>query len=524
MAGKSAWVGLVVALVVGAAVRWTLPADVEDLKPRPDALEYEEAARNMAAGEGYCLILDGAKYPPRYSPGFSTLLVPAMWLTGGEHGAGIWVVLAAALAGIACVWAIGLVTGGAASAIVAALLLALAPLHVRWSRAVMSDVPSTTVTAGLALAGLLCLRRDARPRAWLVLGMATGLAGLLRSTCTLFALPLALALLTQAGLGRHALRRLVALAVGVGVGLLPLAIYDVLRFGSPLADGYRYWVAVDFFRWANVLGAPVSGGSESNLRFYSRQIVGAGSLYPLPVALLAVAGLVLGSRQGGGPRALAVLTAALALVLCAVYLPFFWQWDRFFIPLLPLVFALAALPVGAAAPGWLRLAAVSLVAFVLTLAIATPGAFAPPDRPPDLEVAGLRAIAARVEPNAVLIARSNVLLVSRLFHDATDRLWVPVDRCEHRALIRDRRLKPYAPANAPQSWVWDVIGPTFDADAVEAAVHALLASGRPVYFSPILLFQTPVGLPVNRLLNARFRLDSVRTTTPTGLVRVREQE
>src|SRR5262249_9173507 len=132
MAGRAAWLGLVVALAVGAAVRWALPGDVEDLKPRPDALEYEEAARNLAAGEGYALILDGGKYPPRSPPGFSLLLVPAMWLSGGQYGTGIWVVLAAALAGIGSVWAIGLVTGGPASAVTAALLLALAPLHVRW--------------------------------------------------------------------------------------------------------------------------------------------------------------------------------------------------------------------------------------------------------------------------------------------------------------------------------------------------------------------------------------------------------
>jgi hypothetical protein len=49
------WIALVVALARGAAVRWTVPAVVEDLKPRPDALEYEEAARNLVAGEGYSL-------------------------------------------------------------------------------------------------------------------------------------------------------------------------------------------------------------------------------------------------------------------------------------------------------------------------------------------------------------------------------------------------------------------------------------------------------------------------------------
>jgi 4-amino-4-deoxy-L-arabinose transferase-like glycosyltransferase len=514
------WLGLVVALAAATAVRWTPPGDVEDLRPRPDALEYEEGARNLAAGEGYCLIMDGGRYPPRYPPGFSLLIVPAMWLTAGQHGAGIWTVLVSALAGVACVWAMGLVVGGPASALAAALLLALAPLHVRWSRAVMSDVPTATAAAGLALGGLLCRGRGAG--AWFALGVAAGLAALLRSTCTLLALPLAVMLFVEHGAGRAAARRVGALAAGVGAGLLPLALYDLRRFGSSLASGYTYWVAADFFGWANVLGPPAAGGSESNLVFYGRLLAGAGSLYGWPVALLAAAGTVTGLRRPGAARALAALTLATGLMLLAVYLPFFWQWDRFFLLLLPLVAALAAVPAGTDRPRWLRVAAGVLVALALALDVSSPGAFAPPDRPLG-EVAGLRAIAAAVEPNAVLIAHGDVLLISRLFHDATDRLWVPVDPCEHRALIRDRRLKPYAPANAPQNWVWDVIGRTVDSATVEAVVHAFLASGRPVYFSPMLSFQTPLAAPLTALLRARFALAPVATATPTGLARVREK-
>src|SRR5262249_36247139 len=257
------WLGLVIALAAGTAVRWTPPGDVEDLRPRPDALEYEEGARNLAAGDGYCLIMDGGRYPPRYPPGFSMLMVPAMWLTAGRHGAGIWTVLASALAGIACVWAIGFLVGGPASAFAGGLLLALAPLHVRWSRAVMSDVPTATVAAGLALGGLLCRRRGAW--AWFALGVAAGLAALLRPTCTLRVLPIAAMLLVEYGAGSAAARRVAALAIGVTVGLLPVASYDLQRFGSPLASGYEYWVAADFLQWKNVLGPPAAGGSESNL-------------------------------------------------------------------------------------------------------------------------------------------------------------------------------------------------------------------------------------------------------------------
>ncbi len=508
------WVGLALALVVGAAVRWTTLAEVEDLRPRPDALEYEEAARNLIAGDGYCLILDGGRYPPRYPPGFSLLLAPALWLTGGEYGSGVRVVFASALAGIATVWALGLVTGGPASAVAAALLLALAPLHVRWSQAVMSDVPTATATTVLALAGIVCLRRASSAGTWLALGAASGLAALLRATCAFVALPLGVALLV-----RREPRRLLSFACGVALGLLPAALYGLVRFGSPLAGGYEYWVAAEFFDRANLVDRPAGGGDGGNLGFYLRQLAGLGSLYPWPVALLAIAGCGVALRSGGAARLLAGITAGMMVALLAVYLPFFWQWDRFLLPLLPLVVALAAVTVGRAAPARLRVASAALVGVALATAWLSPGAFAPPDAPID-EVAALRAIGERVEPNAALVARGHVVLVSRLFRAGTDRLWLPIERCEHRALIHQRALQPYAPAT-PQNWVWDAIGTPFQAPVVEAAVGALLTAGRPVYFAPILADQTPLVTEVHRVLASRFALQPVPTSTPTGLVRVR---
>lgn len=512
------WAGLALALVLGAVVRWTRPVEIEDLRPRPDALEYEEAARNLVAGEGYALVLDGGRFPPRYPPGFSLLLAPAMWLTAGEFGAGVWVVLACALVGIAAVWALGWMTGGPASAAAAALLLALAPLHVRWSRAVMSDVPAATVTTLLVLAGLRCVRRDAGARACLALGVAAGLAALLRPTCTLVAAPLAVAIAR----GGAPVRRLAAFASGVAIGLLPAALYGLVRFGSPLASGYGYWVPADFFGWRNAIDGPAGGGATGNLGYYARQLVGLGTLYPWPVALLAAAGLALALRRPGPPRLLGWTTLATTALLLAVYVPFFWQADRFLLPVVPLVATLAALPVGAPAPRTLRIAGVGLVGIALVGACITPGAFAPPDGPLG-EVSVLRAVAAQVERNAVLIGRANVIPVARLFHDGTERLWVPLDRCMHRTLVRERHLAPFAPADAPQNWVWDAIGPRFDPAIAEAVIHALLASGRPVYFAPLLLFEAPFVIEFTRLLHRRFALEVVETSTPTGLMRIRER-
>lgn len=518
-----AWGGLVLALLVGAAVRWTVPEAVQDLRPRPDALEYEEAARALADGDGYCLQFDGACWPPRYPPGFSLLLVPAMWLTGGEVGGGIWTVLAWALAGIAGVWALGLATGGPLSAGAAALLLALAPLHVRWSRAVMSDVPSATALTLLALGSVRLLSGGARPRSWWLLGAAMGLAALLRSTCTLVAAPVLLALAAQWRTEPATTQRLLAFAAGLAAGFLPSALYGLVRFGSPLMSGYDYWVAADFFAWSNVVDRPAGGGVEPNLIFYLRQLAGMGTLYPWTVALLAATGLALGCSTPGPARQLAWVSAGTVLALVVVHIPFFWQWDRFLLPALPLVLALAGLPVGTLAPAALRLAGVGLVGLALAGAWLTPAAFSPPDRPLG-ETAALRAIAAEVEPNAALLSHGDVLLVARLFRGDTDRMWVPLGRCEHRQLVRTLHRTPVAQTTASQTWLWDVLGTHAEGGDVEGIVRLLSAAGRPVYFAPILSHQTPLVQQTMRQLSARFALESVPTRPPTGLMRVRPRE
>src|SRR4029453_7722432 len=186
------------------------------------------------------------------------------------------------------------------------------------------------------------------------------------------------------------------------------------------ASGYDYWVPGHFFAWSHLTGRPVGGGTGANLPFYVRQLTGWGSLYPWTVAVLAIVGSALGCRRPGPARLLVAITLLTAAGVLAVHLPFFWQWDRFLLPVLPLVLAVAALTVGRPAPVALRVAGVGLGAPTLGRACLTPRAFDPPDKPSG-EVAALRTIAARVERNAVLIARSNVFQVSRLFHAGTDR-------------------------------------------------------------------------------------------------------
>ncbi len=72
---KVSWAVVATALVVWLAL--TTVARPLDQQPFPDSHEYADAARHLAAGDGYVTTVHGdGPRPPRYPPGFSLALVP----------------------------------------------------------------------------------------------------------------------------------------------------------------------------------------------------------------------------------------------------------------------------------------------------------------------------------------------------------------------------------------------------------------------------------------------------------------
>src|SRR5258706_15528072 len=121
---------LLLTILVGVYLRFVEPDEIVDLKPRPDAIEYEEGARNLARGDGYWLEIEGKKYPPRYPPGFSLIPAAARPIVGAIPGAGIRVVFFSALVGMVASWALARHAGGPFAGLVAALVVGISPLDI----------------------------------------------------------------------------------------------------------------------------------------------------------------------------------------------------------------------------------------------------------------------------------------------------------------------------------------------------------------------------------------------------------
>ena len=188
---------------------------------------------------------------------------------------------------------------------------------------------------------LLWREREGPPRIGLV-----ALAGLLAGFAVTTEYPLAIA---GAIVGLYALargnvvRRGVAYAGGVLVGVLPLAAYNLWAFGSLTHNSYKGAVAVQGISGHAVLGLNDPGSSGSGClrctRCSSCSSRPRGLFVGSPVLALAAVGTVLIYRRGKRAEALTIggVTLAFLLYNAGYWLPFGGgsAGPRFLIPILP---------------------------------------------------------------------------------------------------------------------------------------------------------------------------------------------
>jgi hypothetical protein len=202
-------------------------------QPSPDAQEYADATRHLAAGEGYVVtIRRGEVQPPRYPPGFSLALAP--FALAGPYPANVQLGsrLYAMLYLVATVVAAWVVAGPLAAA-VAVSLVGSSPFAVRYASLVLSDA----FAAALAVAALALVHRPTTRR----LGGAGLLAGLLILVRLSGVLTLA-ALLASTIAARVGARGRLAIIAGGVLGVALLALQQWWTFGNPLMSGYQYWL------------------------------------------------------------------------------------------------------------------------------------------------------------------------------------------------------------------------------------------------------------------------------------------
>jgi hypothetical protein len=260
------------------------------------------------------------------------LLAPSqLGLDEPSYLAGRLVVVALGIAGVAAAWWLGTSAYGTLAGFVAAAFTAVATTHVAYSRTAVTDVPFTTLaTASLAL---LASRR-------------LELAGLVAGLATAAKYPGAVLLVPLVVAGYRERRRL-GVAIGLGFAAFAAASpFVVLHAGEAAGDAAR----VSERARQGWLG--FEGEGSAPVAFADRLWEGVG-----PALLVAAVGLVLALARR---RQADLVLASFALAYFATLMPLDAHFDRYVLPLVPVLGALA---------GSLRaLAPVTLVLLVVPLA------------------------------------------------------------------------------------------------------------------------------------------------------------
>jgi hypothetical protein len=281
---------------------------------------------------------------PICPPGLS-LLMAGVWRVFGVSAIHVVVPVAAALL-VWLTYALGRRIGGPSVGAIAAGLLAASPIVLYQVVQPLSDVPAAATWMAVVIAAA-----TERRAGWIACGLAASLALLTRPNLAPLLVPVAILLALPSTGVRTGPGVRVAPLVWFVLALLPgcviLGVLNAARYGSPFSTGYGDLEAL--FSASHIV---------PNLQRYPRWLIETQTPF---ICLALAAPLVVGAHTTPRVRHLVWVSAALAGLVLACYLPYVvfdaWWFIRFMLPALPLILVMSALVASAAVrrfPAWSR--------------------------------------------------------------------------------------------------------------------------------------------------------------------------
>lgn len=303
--------------------------------PAPDSPDYAYGAAALLMGhyEVEWPGVGGERHVPRYSPGFSIMLMPAVaW---GGVGAAVWIPYLSIIVLLCLSALLALRLAGAGAAFLVTLLLLFSNAIVLHAGMVMSDLPSATL---LMLELWIIVTKRGRV-AWLTAGVLAGMLIWIRPANAVLLFAGLFAATAVPDRAKHMTAYLLAaLPFGSGLGA-----WQWWMFGSPLRTGYQVAKAspgdqetlTAFFSPQYIFGNPW-GASYAivphmpNSVAYIADLLGVRSYLVVPgVGLIGLVALISFARRNGAWGVIGRFGLATFSALSAVYLPYFWQDPRF---------------------------------------------------------------------------------------------------------------------------------------------------------------------------------------------------
>lgn len=346
-----------VLLVAAALPRLYWPADWVKLGA-PDHVEYALGAHNLLERGTYAIELNGTLHPPRYPYGYSTFFVaPVLAVTGSEPRHAVYAGMVSGILVVLLLAAMGGRGFGAVTAAGSVFLLLLYPLFLKYTREVFADAAVTALFLGVFTLAL-CLRPS--PIRWLAVGLFIAVAASVKFSLVLSAifpwlvvrLPVAKndSSESRSDLSggrpwtttRRQLLLDLCLASGIGIGLVPLLIYNTQCFGEPFRTGYHYWCSLPYDFPALVfspryLWQSADTRGVGNVVYYllpGGEMAEKTPYYVIQVGywLLVLVGLILGWNAPGSTRRAVRLMAAGSSLQLAFFSFYFFRNTRLLLP------------------------------------------------------------------------------------------------------------------------------------------------------------------------------------------------
>ena len=408
-------------LLIAAVWLYRSPYNASNLEVPPDTVEYALAPLQVFETGRYEIVIEGRGLPPRYPPWFPVLVIlPAYVLFGSEPGNAILPVTLLAVAGVGFAYAIGKRIGSTAGGVLAGLAVLILPSYSNWATQVMTDVPCTALMLGTCLVYLRLRAGPEALRLYFAAGLLVAVTTLFRPVFAAMILPFLFAILVQR---KNLFLRTALLLAPMAAAAAANFAYNATTFGSPLRNGYKFWVAV-----------PIDYLSMVFSLSYFRMNLGVMGLSLFPILLLLCIGAWLFARRQR-PDAFSVSRQAFrdaatfffltTVPMTLFHLFYFFPGERFFIPMLAGIAVLAvsilAVLIGPKIESALRILLPALFVLALAARIAAPA-------PLPLRRLAAERVRTHSPDNAIVISAIDPVYLGRLAGAGSSRRIIPLSR------------------------------------------------------------------------------------------------
>ena len=499
---------LLAVLLIATIWLYRAPYSASNLEVPPDTVEYALAPLQLLETGRYEIIVQGRALPPRYPPWFPALVIlPAYVLFGHEPGNAILPVTFLAVAGVGFAYVIGKRISSTAGGVLAALAVLILPSYSAWGTQVMTDVPCTALMLAACLVYLRLRNTPDSMHLYFGAGVLVAVTTLFRPVFAALVLPFLLAILMQR---KQIFFRTALLFTPIAAAAAASFAYNFATFGSPLRNGYNFWVALPYdFPWMTFSLSYVG----MNFRVIAR------SLFPLLLLACIVAWLLARkrrpeafseSRQSFHDVMIFLLLTTVPITL--FHLLYFFDAERFYIPMLAgtavLAASMLALLLGPKGESVVKMLLPAVFLLAVAARIAVPA-------PLPLRRLAAERVRSHSPENAIVISAIDPVYLGRLAGTGSSRRIVPLSRNVEYAskLLAWKRI--HEPRmNSLEKWndsravalVWAQAEPAVLFVATERMDELAreVASGTPVFLES--LFVDPREAPVLDHLQTRFNL------------------